>query len=243
MANNLIVLRCSGVQKSYSLGRKAGSLQAAAPDRGESPAQLHVLKGIDLEVREGEFISIVGASGSGKSTLLHVLGGLDRPSSGSVFWQDKDISLLNDGPLAVLRGTHVGFVFQFHYLLPEFTALENVMIPRMIQRASVASSRENAVKLLDKVGLGGRLHHKPTELSGGEQQRVAVARALANQPRVVFADEPSGNLDSSNSRQLHELFQELNESFNQTFLIVTHNEKFAEHSSRQFRMVDGRLQQ
>ncbi|MGA2622840.1 MAG: ABC transporter ATP-binding protein [Bacteroidota bacterium] len=242
MTEHVIILRCSGIQKFYSLGQKAGFPRAGGRDREESPAQLHVLKGIDLEVREGEVISIVGASGSGKSTLLHILGGLDRPSAGSVFWQDKDISLLDDEPLAVLRGTHVGFVFQFHYLLPEFTALENVMIPQMIQRKSVASSREKAIELLDKVGLGSRLHHKPTELSGGEQQRVAVARALANRPRIVFADEPSGNLDSSNSRQLHALFQELNELFKQTFLIVTHNEEFAEHSHRQFRMVDGKLQ-
>src|SRR5260221_6704369 len=192
------ILRCSNIHKSFSIDRKSDSA-------------LHVLKGIDFEVFEGEIVSIVGASGSGKSTLLHILGGLDRPTGGSVYWQENEIFTLSDEALAKLRGTHAGFVFQFHHLLPEFTAHENVMIPIMIRNATVHKkvrheAAEGAETLLAKVGLSERLHHKPGELSGGEQQRVAVARALANHPRIIFADEPSGNLDSASSQRLHELF-------------------------------------
>ena len=237
MQQQEIILRCSNIQKSFELNRRP------EPGRPGSQTQLHVLKGIDIEVREGEIISVVGASGSGKSTLLHVLGGLDSPSSGKVFWQDKDISTLDDESLAELRGRLVGFVFQFHYLLPEFTALENVMIPLMIKRQSMRSARAAAEEFLRDIGLQERLHHRPNELSGGEQQRVAVARALVGRPRVVFADEPSGNLDSVNSQQLHELFLTLNAIHHQTFFIVTHNEKFVERSHRVFRMVDGKLQE
>ncbi|MBI4547868.1 MAG: ABC transporter ATP-binding protein [Ignavibacteriae bacterium] len=229
MIKSTIVLSCSNIHKSFSLDRKAAS-------------QFHVLKGIDLEINLGEIVSIVGASGSGKSTLLHILGGLDRPSQGNVSWLDQDIFSLGDDTLATLRGKTVGFVFQFHHLLQEFTALENVMIPLMIQGTSLKDSEVKAAELLSKVGLIDRKHHKPSELSGGEQQRIAVARALANNPKIILADEPSGNLDSVSSRQLHELLWELNRTEKQTFVIVTHNEKFAEGSHRVFRMVDGKLQ-
>jgi lipoprotein-releasing system ATP-binding protein len=204
---------------------------------------LEILKGISLDIRPGEIISIVGASGSGKSTLLHILGGLDKPASGKVFWNDIDIATLKDEPLAKLRGIHVGFVFQFHHLLPEFTALENVSIPLRIQGTSEDQALRNAEALLVKVNLQNRLHHKPSELSGGEQQRVAVARALANSPRVILADEPSGNLDSASSAQLHELLWELNTTELQTFVIVTHNSQFARQSHRVFRIQDGVLHQ
>ena len=223
------VIRCVNIHKTYMMDR-------------ESDVPLQVLKGIDLEVLTGEFISIVGASGSGKSTLLHILGGLDRPSQGDVFWLGGNIGHLSEEELARLRGGSVGFVFQFHHLLGEFTALENVMIPAMIQGMSVGDAAARAKQLLARVELEGRSHHRPAELSGGEQQRVAVARALANHPRIVLADEPSGNLDSVSSEHLHELLLELNKTEKQTFLIVTHNEKFARESDRVFRMVDGNLE-
>ena len=229
MSGSPVILRCSNIHKSFSLNQKASSM-------------LHVLKGIDLEVYEGEIMSIVGASGCGKSTLLHILGALDRPSDGKVFWGEKDISLLNDAELANLRGENVGFVFQFHHLLPEFSALENVMIPLMIHRRSKLEAEARAKELLEKVSLTHRMHHKPAELSGGEQQRVAAARALATSPKIILADEPSGNLDSVSSQQLHELLWELNRTLKQTFVIVTHNESFVEESNRVFRMVDGQLQ-
>ena len=222
------VLHCSNIHRYFSLDKKETS-------------RLHVLRGIDFEVIEGEIVSIVGASGSGKSTLLHILGGLDRPSDGKVFWLNKDISLFNDEKLAKQRIGHVGFVFQFHHLLPEFTALENVMIPLMINSKTKSEAENKARELLAKVDLASRIQHKPTELSGGEQQRVAVARALANNPKVILADEPTGNLDSINSQQLHELLFDLNKKEKQTFVIVTHNEKFAEQSDRVFRMADGKL--
>ena len=247
MTDRSAIIRCLGIHKKFSLDRREKLRQATADSpaeklKGELRSELHVLKGIDLEVSAGEIISIVGASGSGKSTLLHILGGLDRPSAGNVYWQDKELSTLDDDSLAELRGSQAGFVFQFHYLLPEFTALENVMIPMMILGKSVSESEARAQRLLQQVALADRLHHKPNELSGGEQQRVAIARALANEPRVIFADEPSGNLDSQNSQMLHDLFVELNGSLGQTFLIVTHNESFAERSHRRFKMSDGRLE-
>jgi len=229
MTTPRIILSCSNIHKSFSLNRKVES-------------QLHVLKGIDLEIYEGEIVSIIGASGSGKSTLLHILGGLDRPSQGNVSWLEQDIFLLDDDRLAALRGKTVGFVFQFHHLLQEFTALENVMIPLMIHSRLKDEAERRARELVARVGLSERLNHKPSELSGGEQQRVAVARALANNPKIILADEPSGNLDSVSSQQLHELLWELNRTEKQTFVIVTHNEKFAEQSHRVFRMVDGKLQ-
>ena len=223
------IVRCANIQKAYRLA-------------GKSVVPLQVLRGINLEVNRGEVVSIVGASGSGKSTLLHILGGLDRPSGGEVFWMGKNIGLLGEEELARVRGGSVGFVFQFHHLLAEFTALENVMIPMMIQRVPRDAAAAKGTTLLANVGLEARLHHRPSELSGGEQQRVAVARALANDPPIVLADEPSGNLDSVASGHLHELLLELNRTANQTFLIVTHNEKFAGESNRVFRMVDGRLE-
>jgi lipoprotein-releasing system ATP-binding protein len=222
------ILRCSNIQKIFSLDKKSSS-------------QLHVLKGIDFEVFEGEIVSIVGASGSGKSTLLHILGGLDKPNEGKVHWQETDIFSLNDENLAKRRIEHVGFVFQFHHLLPEFTAMENVQIPLMIGGMNRVEAEKRAKGLLAKVDLSMRENHKPAELSGGEQQRVAVARALANNPKVILADEPTGNLDSINSQQLHELLLDLNKKEKQTFVIVTHNEKFAGQSDRVFRMVDGKL--
>jgi lipoprotein-releasing system ATP-binding protein len=223
------IVRCTGIRRSFTVDRKAS-------------APLEILKGIDLAVSQGEVVTIVGASGSGKSTLLHLLGGLDRPSAGAVYWRERDLASLDDDALALLRGVHVGFVFQFHHLLPEFTALENVLIPQMIQGAPTHAARTRAEELLSSVGLAGRLHHLPSELSGGEAQRVAVARALANSPRVIFADEPTGNLDSASSGELQELFARLNKEAGQTFVIVTHNEGFARHSDRVFRMQDGLLE-
>ena len=224
------IVRCSDIHRSFLLERK-------------SSVPLEILKGIDLAIAAGEVVTIVGASGSGKSTLLHILGGLDRASTGKVYWGDQDLALLDDDALALLRGTQVGFVFQFHHLLPEFTALENVLIPQMIQGKKGDAIRDRAEDLLRKVGLAARAQHFPAELSGGEQQRVAVARALANQPRVIFADEPTGNLDSASSAQLQELFGELNKTEGQTCVIVTHNEEFARRSDRVFRMQDGKLLQ
>jgi lipoprotein-releasing system ATP-binding protein len=186
-------------------------------------------------------VSIVGASGSGKSTLLHILGGLDTPTSGMVRWGETDIATMSDEALAQLRGTTIGFVFQFHHLLNEFTALENVMIPLLIQNKSFVESDNRAKELLARVGLSDRLQHKPAELSGGEQQRVAVARALANRPKIIFADEPSGNLDSVSSDRLHALLLELNQQEGQTFIIVTHNAELASKCPILFELTDRRL--
>jgi len=203
--------------------------------------QLSVLKGVDLEIQRGEVVSIVGASGAGKSTLLYILGTLDKPTSGQLLFDGKDLSKMRLAELAAFRNKHIGFIFQFHNLLPEFTALENVSIPAFIGKKSKAEAETRAKELLDFLGLGARLEHKPSELSGGEQQRVAVARALMNQPDVVFADEPSGNLDSTNARDLHELFFRLRKEFNQTFVIVTHNEDLANMADRKLVMRDGRV--
>jgi len=224
------ILRCVSLHKKFfSPGSKA--------------VALHVLQGISLEIYSGEFVSVVGASGAGKSTLLHILGGLDRPSQGKVFWGDKDIFALDGDELPRLRAKEVGFVFQFHHLLPEFTALENVALPAMIAGESLSAAHSHSKELLIKVDLGGRAEHKPSELSGGEQQRVAVARALINNPAVVLADEPSGNLDSASARELHDLLFQLNRNYGQTFIIVTHNEKLSERSHRIFRISDGNLKQ
>ncbi|TXB61598.1 ABC transporter ATP-binding protein [Phaeodactylibacter luteus] len=203
--------------------------------------QLQVLKGVDLAIRAGEFVSVVGKSGAGKSTLLHILGTLDRPDSGTLSIGGEDVFGLNTRKLAAFRNARIGFVFQFHHLLPEFTARENVLIPALIAKTEEKAARKRAAELLDYLGLGGRLEHKPGQLSGGEQQRVAVARALMNSPAVVFADEPSGNLDSASSQELHQLLFQLRDDMGQTFVIVTHNEELAAMSDRRLEMKDGLL--
>lgn len=205
----------------------------------KSYGDLHVLKGVDIEIRQGEIVCIIGKSGAGKSTLLHILGTLDTADKGQVVIDGTDVFKLNVKDLAHFRNQRIGFVFQFHHLLPEFTALENVCIPAYIKGESETSTQKRAKELLDYLGLSGRLTHKPGQLSGGEQQRVAVARSLMNQPAVVFADEPSGNLDSSSSQELHQLIFKLRQDFNQTFLIVTHNKELAEMSDRTVEMRDG----
>lgn len=203
--------------------------------------QLEVLKGVDLDLGKGEIVSIVGPSGSGKSTLLHILGTLDRPDKGEISINGNRVNGFSDKQLAAFRNRHVGFVFQFHHLLPEFTAIENVCIPGWIAGKKKKETMERAKGLLETLGLGSRLENKPTALSGGEQQRVAVARALINEPLIIFADEPTGNLDSANARELHQLFFDLRKQFNQSFLIVTHNEDLARMSDRVLHMKDGRM--
>jgi lipoprotein-releasing system ATP-binding protein len=203
--------------------------------------QLAVLKGVDITVQKAEIVSIVGSSGAGKSTLLHILGTLDKADSGNIFINNQQVSLLKGRELAAFRNKHIGFVFQFHHLLPEFSALENVSIPGWISGRKKKEVQADAIALLKKLGLGARMENKPQQLSGGEQQRVAVARALINQPQIVFADEPTGNLDSKNARELHELFVSLRDDFKQTFLIVTHNEELAAMSDRRLYMKDGQI--
>lgn len=203
---------------------------------------LEVLKGVDLHIEKGEIVAIVGPSGAGKTTLLHILGTLDRATeSNSLFINEVDVTRLNDKALSNFRNKHIGFIFQFHQLLPEFTALENVCIPGFIANRSRAEVESEALEILSFLGLSDRVDHKPNELSGGEQQRVAVARALINKPDVIFADEPSGNLDSNSSKSLHELFFTLREQFGQTFVIVTHNEELAEMADRKLEMRDGKI--
>lgn len=202
---------------------------------------LEVLKGVDILINKGEIVSIVGSSGAGKSTLLHILGTLDVADRGEIFLNDQRMDNLQGKKLADFRNKHIGFVFQFHHLLPEFSALENVCIPGWIAGTKKKEVVERAKVLLDQLGLSGRLENKPQQLSGGEQQRVAVARALINNPDIVFADEPTGNLDSHNAKELHELFMKLRHDFNQTFLIVTHNEELAQLSDREIHMKDGKI--
>lgn len=213
------MLRATGIQKSYG--------------------DLKVLKNIDIAVSKGEIVAIVGASGAGKSTLLHILGTLDTPDAGSVSINDTDIFTQSAKNLAGFRNQHIGFVFQFHNLLPEFTALENAMIPGLISGKSESDVRKKAIELLDMLGIGARKDHKPSELSGGEQQRTAVARALINSPALILADEPSGNLDSKNAVDLHNLFFQLRKDLNQTFIIVTHNTELATMADRRVEMRDG----
>lgn len=213
----------------------------AARGIGKRYGDLQVLKGVDLVVGQGEIVSIVGSSGAGKSTLLHILGTLDRPDEGEVWLDDLRIDNLEGQRLASFRNRQAGFVFQFHHLLPEFTALENVCIPGWIARKRTGDLEARARALLEGMGLSGRFDNKPSQLSGGEQQRVAVARALVNAPRIVFADEPTGNLDSVNARELHQLFLRLRDEQGQTFLIVTHNEELARMSDRVVHMRDGRI--
>ena len=207
----------------------------------KSYGTLQVLKGIDLNVREGEIVSIVGASGAGKSTLLHILGTLDKPDNGELFLDEKNLLKLNQKQAAKFRNTRVGFVFQFHNLLPEFSALENVCIPGYIAKNPTGSVEAEAKRLLTLLGIGSRTEHKPSQLSGGELQRAAVARALINKPAIVFADEPSGNLDSKNANELHRLFFELRDELNQTFVIVTHNEDLATMADRKLEIRDGMI--
>ncbi len=210
----------------------------------KSFGNLQVLKGVDLHIKQGEIVAIVGPSGAGKTTLLQILGTLDRPSlNGNTILRlnSEDVLQLKDRALSQFRNQNIGFIFQFHQLLPEFTALENVCIPAFIANRSKSETEDEARKLLDFLGLANRINHKPNELSGGEQQRVAVARALINNPKVIFADEPSGNLDSASAKNLHELFFKLRDEFNQTFVIVTHNEELANMADRKLEMVDGRI--
>jgi len=202
-------------------------------------SNLWVLKGVDVDIAKGEIVSIVGPSGSGKSTLLHILGTLDEPAAGEIFLRNKKIHELKGKPLAAFRNRHIGFVFQFHHLLPEFSALENVCIPGWIAGRRKREVEEQALRLLNVLGVGHRTENKPGALSGGEQQRVAVARALINNPDIVFADEPTGNLDTANAKDLHQLFFDLRSEFQQTFLIVTHNEELAQMSDRVLHMKDG----
>ena len=215
------MLKAQGIRKAYN--------------------QLVVLKDIHLEVAKGEIISIVGASGAGKSTLLHILGTLDAPDAGQVWLDGEEIQKKSATTLARFRNQRIGFIFQFHNLLAEFSALENVMIPGLIGGGSRPQVKKRASDLLVRLGLGHRLHHKPSELSGGEQQRTAVARALVNGPAVIFADEPSGNLDSQNARDLHQLFFDLRKEFGYTFVIVTHNTELADMADRKLEIKDGKI--
>ncbi|NUM80311.1 ABC transporter ATP-binding protein [bacterium] len=219
------VIEAVDIYKSYVMGKN----------------ELLVLKGVNLSIGEGEIVTVVGPSGVGKSTLLHILGALDKPTRGHIEIDGVPIATLNDEQMAQLRNQRIGFVFQFHHLLPEFTALENVLMPSLIAGKKGQKMAKRAEELLKSVGLGERLSHRPSELSGGEQQRVAVARALMNRPRLVLADEPSGNLDRESSESLHDLIFELSKTYHQTFVIVTHNEQLAERSDRVIKMFDGRI--
>ena len=200
---------------------------------------LHVLKGVDISISKGEIVSIAGSSGAGKTTLLHILGTLDNPDGGELWFSGQRLDNMKPKKLAAFRNEHIGFVFQFHHLLPEFTALENVCIPGWIRGVNQANLKKKAMDLLERMGLSDRAEHKPNALSGGEQQRVAVARALINDPEIIFADEPTGNLDSANATSMHNLFKQLRDELNQTFLIVTHNEELASMSDRVLHLKDG----
>lgn len=202
---------------------------------------LEILKGINLSVKQGEILSIVGASGAGKTTLLQVLGTLEKPDSGEILIDGVNPLQLSSNKLSNFRNTNIGFIFQFHQLLPEFSALENICLPALIKGLSMKEAQKEALKLLEILNLTDRAEHKPNELSGGEQQRIAVARSLINQPKVIFADEPSGNLDSKNSKELHQLFFDLRDEFNQTFVIITHNNELSEMTDRKLLMQDGNL--
>jgi len=202
---------------------------------------VEVLKGISLDIKKGEFVSITGPSGAGKTTLLHLLGTLDKAKSGSIKINNIDLNNLSDIDLSKFRNNEIGFVFQFHNLLVEFNALENVILPALIKGLNKKDAEKKALELLEILGLSNRINHKPDELSGGEQQRVAVARALINSPSIILADEPSGNLDSKNAEELHNLFIKLNKEFNQTFIVITHNNKFAKLANRILKMQDGKI--
>jgi len=221
---NRIILT-NNIYKNYYLGKTT----------------VEVLKGVNLEIYEGEIVAVIGSSGVGKSTLLHILGVLDRPTKGRLFIDNNDVFQYSDRKLANYRNKKIGFVFQFHHLLPEFSALENVMLPGLIARENKSDIQIRAKKLLDEVALSNRLHHRPNELSGGEQQRVAVARSLINSPQLILADEPSGNLDHKSAAALHELFWNLNKKMNQTIVIVTHNIELANNAHRVIELFDGRV--
>jgi len=207
----------------------------------KSYGKLQILKGVNFEVKKGEIVTILGPSGAGKSTLLHIIGSLDKPDSGEVILNGVNISKLSSKKLSAFRNQHIGFIFQFHHLLPEFTSLENICMPAFIAKKSKKEAEAKAIELLEMLGLSHRAGHKPSELSGGEQQRVSVARALINNPAVILADEPSGNLDSENATSLHKLFTELRDKFQQTFIIVTHNTGLAELADRKVIMKDGQI--
>jgi lipoprotein-releasing system ATP-binding protein len=223
---NKIILSAENLVKTYQTTKKT---------------KLEVLKSISLEIEKDKISVIIGASGAGKSTLLHLLGGLDRPDNGKVIFDGQNIFDFSDEKLAKFRNKNIGFVFQFHHLLPEFTSVENVAIPKMIQGISLSNALKKSEELIDSVGLSERINHKPAELSGGEQQRVAVARALANDPSIIFADEPTGNLDSANSEAIHKIIVDLRDKFNKTFVIVTHNSSLVKLADKVFEMKDGRL--
>jgi lipoprotein-releasing system ATP-binding protein len=207
----------------------------------QQKTQIDVLRGVCMRIAAGEMVAIVGPSGAGKSTLLHLIGGLERPTGGTIQYGDVDLQQLSDDQLADFRNRHIGFVFQFHHLLPEFSALENTMMPALIQRRVKHEVQYEAQQLLISVGLGDRVHHRPGELSGGEQQRVAVARALMNKPSVILADEPTGNLDRATGQSMQKLLRQLNEERGQTFIIVTHDREFAAHMDRAISLVDGKV--
>lgn len=215
------MLRAAGIRKSYG--------------------ELEILKGIDLEISSGEVVSIVGSSGAGKTTLLQILGTLDRPDQGKVTIGDVDPFSLSSRKLAAFRNQSIGFIFQFHQLLPEFSAIENVILPALIKGVSMNDAIKQGEELIELIGLSDRKNHRPSELSGGEQQRIAVCRALINKPKIIFADEPSGNLDSANSQELHHLFFQLRDQFKQTFVLVTHNEQLANMADRKLVMKDGMI--
>lgn len=212
----------------------------SAKDIQKSFGSLPVLRGVDIEIAKGEIVSITGSSGAGKTTLLHILGTLEKADKGELYFEGEALHRLNSKQLSHFRNQRIGFVFQFHHLLPEFTAVENVSIPGWIAGNAKKQVMQEATALLDRLGLSGKLHSKPHELSGGEQQRVAVARSLINKPGIVFADEPTGNLDSANAKSLHQLFQQLRDELQQTFVIVTHNEELAARSNRVLHLKDGR---
>lgn len=212
-----------------------------ATDITKSYGDLTILNGVNLSIKQKEIVSIVGSSGAGKTTLLQILGTLDSPSSGNLKINNTNPFELSSDGLSKFRNKEIGFIFQFHQLLPEFTAYENVMLPGLIRGDSKKEAKERAILLLEKIGLKDRINHKPSELSGGEQQRAAVCRALFNQPKIIFGDEPSGNLDTKNSQELHELFFQLREEFNQTFVIVTHNKDLAKMADRTLTMMDGKF--
>jgi lipoprotein-releasing system ATP-binding protein len=221
-----ILLSAKGIHKSYW---------------SDESWELKVIKGVDLNIREGEILAVTGKSGVGKSTLLHILGALDRPTHGKVTLNSKNIFSMDDRNLANFRNQHIGFVFQFHHLLPEFTALENVVMPVLISKKDRETAFEKAIKLLDEVGLSDRLNHRPSELSGGEQQRVAFARSIINDPALVLADEPSGNLDQNNSDSLHRLIWDFVRRKNKTFVVVTHNKELAGQADRVIKIIDGKI--